>query len=169
MQISRIRLYLIVSDTSMHRQVTTSDWGIPTAVLDRLAGVPALDSARSLISVPGLPQAGLLAPDEGIDPAGVLRSTGINPLPRDYVPLRLPGLPDGGYWFPQPVFASPYPGDEKQDRVSQVPRGSFDARCPLSPRAAYPLHVLVASRMVSELVKESDYRSRIPDCESINP
>ena len=34
-------------------------------------------------------------------------------------------------------------------RVSQVPRGSFVARRPLSPRVAHPLHVLVASRMVS--------------------
>ena len=34
-------------------------------------------------------------------------------------------------------------------QVSQVPDGSVDARCPLSPRGARPLHVLVASRSVS--------------------
>ena len=136
----------------MHRPVTTSDLGIPPAVLDRLASVPALYSARSLEPVLGLPQAGLLASDEGIDPAGVLRSTGVTPLPRYYGPLRLPSLPDGGYWFPQPVVLSPCPGDVMQDRVSQVPRRSVDARCPLSPRAAHPLHVLVASRMVTGFI-----------------
>ena len=35
------------------------------------------------------------------------------------------------------------------EQVSQVPDRSVDARCPLSPRVAHPLQVLVASRMVS--------------------
>src|SRR5262249_17344367 len=41
------------------------------------------------------------------------------------------------------------PGLLAHGRVSQVPRLSFDARCPLSPRVVHPLHTLVASRMVS--------------------
>jgi hypothetical protein len=44
---------------------------------------------------------------------------------------------------------APYAWAVAYSRASQVPRGSVDARCPLSPRVVHPLHVLVASRMVS--------------------
>jgi len=97
MQISRIRLYLIVSDTRMQRQVTASDLGIPPAVLACLASVPAPISAQSVVPVLGFPQAALLASYEGVDPAGVLCSTGVTPLHRYYDPIRLPTGSIGGY------------------------------------------------------------------------
>ncbi len=48
-----------------------------------------------------------------------------------------------------PSCSDPCHGSFARGRASQVPRGSFDARRPLSPRVAHPLHVLVTSRMVS--------------------
>ena len=86
---------------------------------------------------------------ETIRSAGVLRSTGVTPLHHYYDPLRLPAVSSDGYLFPPPVARPNAMEPVAHGRVSQVPRGSFDARCPLSPRVAHPLHVLVASRMVS--------------------
>jgi hypothetical protein len=86
---------------------------------------------------------------ENVRSAGVLRSTGVTPLHHYYGPLRLPNEPADGYLFPPTVFRPPCQEVVTPGRVSQVPRGSFDARHPLSPRVAHPLHVLVASRMVS--------------------
>jgi hypothetical protein len=150
MQISRIRLYRIVSDTGMHRQLTTprykasdrrswSAW--PVSQPSTLLG--------ALNSVIGFPQAVLLASDEGINPAGVLRSAGVTPFHRYYGPLRLPTGQDDGYWFPSSLDLSSYPDNRSPGRVSQVPCRSFDARCPVSPRGARPLHELVASRPIS--------------------
>jgi hypothetical protein len=103
----------------------------------------------ALNSVIGFPQAVLLASDEGINPAGVLRSAGVTPFHRYYGPLRLPTGQDDGYWFPSSLDLSSYPDNRSPRRVSQVPCRSFDARCPVSPRGVRPLHLLVASRPIS--------------------
>src|SRR5215211_6644369 len=103
-RISRIRLTRIVSDTHMHRQ-----WAAPRSQASdrrswsarRVSQPPSRLGAW--ISVVGSPQAVLRASDEGINPVGGLRSTGVTPLPRYYAPLRLPTGPRGGYVFPPPV------------------------------------------------------------------
>jgi hypothetical protein len=136
----------------MHRSAATPGVRHPNGRPGLLGSCPSLYLGSEHDSVVGFPQAALLASYEGIDPAGVLRSTRVTPLRRYYGPLRLPATPGDGYWFPPSVGPSPCPGDVPRGRVSQVPRGSVDARCPLSPRAAHPLHVLVASRMVSDFI-----------------
>ena len=150
LQISRIRLSRIVSDTSMHRQLTTPRYKVsdrrswsawPVSQPSTLLG--------ALNSVVGFPQAVLLASDEGINPAGVLRSAGVTPVHRYYGPLRLPAASSDGYLFPTPVARAPCHGAPARGRISQVPRRSFDARRPLPPRVAHPLQMLVASRMMS--------------------
>ena len=74
-----------------------------------------------------------------------LRSTGVTPLRRYYALLRLLAGPDAGYAFPSPVAADS-PESAPSDQVSQVPDWSVNARRPLPPRRARPMHALVASR-----------------------
>ncbi len=115
----------------MHRRVPLRVWGIPPGVSSCLARVPASISAQSMNSVVGFPQAALLASYGDIDPAGVLRSTGVTPLRRYYDPLRPPTTPHSGYCFPSWVVSPPCPGRVTPGRVSQVSRLIF--RRPLSP------------------------------------
>src|SRR5207248_875434 len=88
--------------------------------------------------------ADLLTSQGNASPAGDLRSAGITPVHRYYVPLRLPLEPGGGYAFPSSVVLSPCPGVRPLEGASQVPGRSVDARRPLPPRGARPLRVLVA-------------------------
>src|SRR5262249_43266082 len=85
-------------------------------------------------------QADLLASDVSANPAGDLRSPGVTPLRRYYVPLRLPTGPAGGYAFPPPVARDSGPEFGPPGRVSQVPRSIFrhppSATTPGSPTAA---------------------------------
>ena len=106
MRISRIRLYLIASEPRMHSRVPCRVLGIPPGVSFCLARVPASISVQSMNFLVGFPQAVLLASYEDIDPAGVLRSTGVTPLRRYYDPLRPPTTPHGGYCFPSWVVSS---------------------------------------------------------------
>ena len=93
-------------------------------------------------------QADLLSERRNALLAEGLRSTGVTPLRRYYALLRLLTRPVVGYAFPPPVTPdSPKPA--WPDEVSQVPGWSVDARRPLSPRRARPMHALVASRSAS--------------------
>jgi hypothetical protein len=82
--------------------------------------------------------------------AGLLRSTSVTRLPSYYEPLRLPIGSSRGYLFPPGVGLGPT-RRRPPARVSQVPDCSVDARCPLSPRGARPLHMFVASRSMVRL------------------
>ena len=66
-------------------------------------------------------QADLLASDGDTNLAGDLRSTGITPLRRYYVPLRLPTGPMGRYGFPSHVDPESHPDSGSPSRASQVP------------------------------------------------
>ena len=93
-------------------------------------------------------QADLLISNGNAFMAGALRSTGVTRRRHYYGPLRIPARPDDGYGFPSSVGQSAHPADEPPCRASQVPDCSFDARRPLSPRAARRLHAPVASPSV---------------------
>src|SRR6185437_4708332 len=80
--------------------------------------------------------------------AGLLRSTSITRLHGYYEPLRLPNRSPGRYLFRPGVDHRPT-RRWSPARVSQVPDCSVDARCPLSPRRARPLHMFVASRSMA--------------------
>ena len=98
-----------------------------------------------------LVQAVLLTSDENANLAGVLRSTGITPLPRYYVPLRLPTRPACGYVFPQAVDLTSSPGFGPPGRVSQVPRSICrhppSSTTPGSPTAALARCLAVDCRL----------------------
>ena len=96
-------------------------------------------------------QAVLLTSDENANLAGVLRSTGITPLPRYYGPLRLPTGPASGYVFPRAVEPSSGPEFGSPGRVSQVPRSICrhppSSATPGSPAAALARCLAVGSRL----------------------
>ena len=106
-------------------------------------------SVRRVWSVVGFPQAVLLTSSETVNPVGVLRSTGVTPLPRYYGPLRLPAWPSPGYSFPRPV--EPPSQVVSPGRVSQVPqsicRRPPSSTTPGSPTAAHARSFTVGCRL----------------------
>ena len=96
-------------------------------------------------------QAVLLTSDENANLAGDLGSTGVTPLPRYYVPLRLPTGPASGYGFPRAVDPSSGPEFGSPGRVSQVPRSICrhppSSTTPGSPTAARARYLAVGSRL----------------------
>ena len=96
-------------------------------------------------------QAVLLTSDENANLAGDLRSTAVTPLPRYYVPLRLPTGPASGYVFPRAVEPSSGPEFGSPGRVSQVPRSICrhppSSATPGSPAAALARCLAVGSRL----------------------
>jgi len=84
---------------------------------------------------------------------GSLRSTGVTPFPRYYGPLRIPPIQLTGLWIPLPP-----PGYKPQtDGPLRFLGLSFAARCPLPPRWADPLLVLIASRIVLASSSSGDW------------
>jgi hypothetical protein len=75
---------------------------------------------------------------------GPLRSTGVTPLPHYYGPLRFPPIQLTELWIPRLP-----PGYKPQiDGPLRFLVLSFAARCPLPPRWADPLLLLITSRIV---------------------
>jgi len=84
---------------------------------------------------------------------GSLRSAGVTPLLRYYGPLRIPPIQLTGLWIPLPP-----PGYKPQtDGPLRFLVLSFAARCPLPPRWADPLLVLIASRIVLASSSSGDW------------
>ena len=96
-----------------------------------------------------LVQAVLLTSDENANLAGDLGSTAVTPLPRYYVPLRLPTKPARGYVFPWAVVPTQaLSWDHRAGSLRFLDR-SVDIRRPQPPRGVPSLHVLVTWRLVA--------------------